>query len=99
VNLIYLTTTLFAKYQIKAYEMGRARNMHGEKRILVGKLEGKRQLGSPRWEDIINIDFKVIKWDGMDWIHLVQDRNQWRAPMNTVMNIRVTYNSGKFLSS
>jgi hypothetical protein len=56
--------------------------------ILVGEPEGKRPLGRPRrrWESNIKMD--VIE-DGMDWINLVQDRDQWRALVNTVMNPRV----------
>jgi hypothetical protein len=37
----------------------------------------------------IKIDFREIEWDGMDWIDLVEDRDQWRAPMNMVKNLRV----------
>jgi hypothetical protein len=60
-------------------------------RILVGKPEGKRPLGRPRckWVDNIKGDLKEIGLYGMDWIALSQDRDQWRALMNTVMNIRV----------
>jgi hypothetical protein len=67
----------------------------------VGNPEGKRPLGRPRrrWEDSIKIDFREIVWDGMDWIDLAQDRDQWRAVVNTVMNLRVPYSAGKFLSS
>jgi hypothetical protein len=67
----------------------------GEKRtaykILVGKPEGKRPLGRPRrkWVDNIKMDLREIGWDGMDWIDLAQDRDQWRALVNTVMNLRV----------
>jgi hypothetical protein len=66
--------------------------MHGEKkhayRILVGKLEGKRPLRRPRckWEDI-KTDLREIGWGVMVWIHLNQDRDQWRALVNTVMNL------------
>jgi hypothetical protein len=59
--------------------------------ILVRKPEGKRQLGRPRcrWGDTIKIDLREIGWDGMDWINLVQDRDQWRALVNTVMKLHV----------
>jgi hypothetical protein len=60
-------------------------------RILVGKAEGKRSLGRPRrrWEENIRMDLREIGWDGMDWIDLAQDWDQWRALVNTVMNLRV----------
>jgi hypothetical protein len=57
----------------------------------VGKPEGKRPLGTPRrrWVDNIKMDLREIVWDGMDWIELDQDKDQWRALVNTVMNLRV----------
>jgi hypothetical protein len=57
----------------------------------VGKPEEKKQLRKPRrrWVDNIKIDLGEIGWDGRDWIELAQDRDQWRALMNTVMNFRV----------
>jgi hypothetical protein len=60
-------------------------------RILVGNPEGKRPLGRPRhrWVDNIKIDLREIGWDGMDWIDLAQDRDQWRAHVNAIMNLRV----------
>jgi hypothetical protein len=69
-------------------------------RILVGNPEGKRPLGRPRRRWVVNIKIVVreIGWDGMDWIDLAQDRDQWRALVNTVMNLRVSKNAGKFLS-
>jgi hypothetical protein len=57
-------------------------------RILVGKPEGKRPLGR-RWVNNIKMDLREIGWDGMDWIDLAQNRDQWRALVNTVMNLRV----------
>jgi hypothetical protein len=69
--------------------MGRKkRNVY---RILVGKPEGKRTLGRPRRRkvDDIKMDLREIGWDGMDWIELAQNRDQWRALVNTVMNLRV----------
>jgi hypothetical protein len=41
------------------------------------------------WEDNIRMDLREIGWGGMDWILLAQDRDQWRALVNTVMNLRV----------
>jgi hypothetical protein len=57
----------------------------------VGNPEGKRPLGRPRRGRVDNIkmDFRKIGWDGMDWIDLAQDRDQWRALVRTVINFRV----------
>jgi hypothetical protein len=68
--------------------MGEKRNPY---RILVEKPEGKRSLGKPRrrWVDNIKIDLREIGWDGMNWIDLALDRDQWRALVNTVMNRQV----------
>jgi hypothetical protein len=69
--------------------MGEKRNVY---RILMGKPEGKRPLGRPRrrWEGNIRMDLREIGCGGMDWIDLAQDRDQWRALVNTVMNLRVS---------
>jgi hypothetical protein len=67
--------------------MGEKRSAY---RILVGKPEGKRPLGRPRRSlDNIKMDRREVGWDGMDWIDLAQDRDQWRALANTVMNLQV----------
>jgi hypothetical protein len=57
----------------------------------VGKPEGKRPLGRPRrrWVDNIKMDLLEIGWGGVDWIDLAQDRVNWRALVNAVMNLRV----------
>jgi hypothetical protein len=57
----------------------------------VGKPEGKRPLRRPRrrWVDNIRIDLREIGWDDMDWIDLAENRDRWRALVNTVMNLRV----------
>jgi hypothetical protein len=67
---------------------GKKRNAY---RILVGKPEGKKPLERhrSRWEDDIKMDLREIGWGGMDWIDLVQDRDQWRSLVFTVMNLRV----------
>jgi hypothetical protein len=67
-------------------QMGEKRNAY---RILVGKPEGMRPIRRPthRWEDKIKMDFREIGWGGMDWIDLAQGRDQWRALVNTVMNL------------
>jgi hypothetical protein len=68
--------------------MGEKRNAY---RILVGKPEGRRPLGRPRrrWVNNIKMDLRGIEWDGVDWVDLAQNRDHWRAPVNTVMNLRV----------
>jgi hypothetical protein len=48
---------------------------------------------------LIKMDLREIGWDGMDWIDLAQDRDQWRVLVNMVMNLRVPENAGKFLNS
>jgi hypothetical protein len=60
----------------------------------------KEPLGRPRrrLEDNTRMNLREIGWGGMDWIDLAQDRDQWRALVNTVMNLLVPYNFGKFLS-
>jgi hypothetical protein len=68
--------------------MGATRN---EYMVLVGRSERKRPLGRPRRRRVDNIKMHLreIVWDGMDWIELAQNRDQWRAVVNTVMNLRV----------
>jgi hypothetical protein len=75
--------------------MSRICSTHGAKRaayrILVEKSERKRPVGRPLrwWDDHIKMDLREIEWGSMDWIDLTQGRDQWRALMNTVMNLRV----------
>jgi len=58
-------------------------------KISVRKPEGKRSLKGPgrRWEDNRMVVMK-IGWEVVGWMHLAKDRDQWRAPVNTVMNLR-----------
>jgi hypothetical protein len=59
--------------------------------IFDGKPEGKRPLGRSRrrWEDNIKMDLREMGWGDMDWIDLAQEMNQWRAVVNTVINLPV----------
>ena len=68
--------------------MGETRGVY---MILVGKPEGKKQLGRPRriWEDNIKMDLQEVGCGDKDWIELAQDSDRWRALVNAVMNIRV----------
>jgi hypothetical protein len=68
--------------------MGEKRNAY---RILVGKSEGNTPLSRPRrrWVNSIKMDLREIGWDGVDWIDMAQGRDQWRAIVNTVLNLRV----------
>jgi hypothetical protein len=79
---------------MKEDKVGGTCGTHGEGRsvyrVLVGRPEGRRPLGRPRgrWEDNINMDLREIGIDGANWIRLAQDKVQWRAFVNTVMNLR-----------
>jgi hypothetical protein len=59
-------------------------------RVSVGRTEGKRSLGRPRrrWEGNIKMNLRAILTDEANWVHLAQDRVQWRAFVNAVMNLR-----------
>jgi hypothetical protein len=67
---------------------GKRRGAHS---VLVGKPGEKRPLESPRprWEDNIKVDLLEVGCGYMDWIELAQNRDRWRALVNTVMNLRV----------
>jgi hypothetical protein len=59
--------------------------------FLVGKPKEKRTLETPRnrWEENMRMVLRETAWEDVDWIYLAQDRGQWRAFLNMVMNVRV----------
>jgi hypothetical protein len=65
--------------------------MRNALKILVRKLERKRQFGrlGHRWEDNIRMDLMEMAWEGVDWMHLIQDRDQWQDLVNMTMNLQV----------
>jgi hypothetical protein len=74
--------------------MGRACSTNGGDEECIWDIGGKaRRMETTRktkiWVDKIKMYLREIGWDGMDWIELAQDRDQWRALLNTVMNLRV----------
>jgi hypothetical protein len=75
--------------------MCEACSTNGEKRnaytLLVGKPEGRRPLGRRRrwWVNNIRMDLVEVGWGDVDWIGLAQDRDRWRALVNSVLNLRV----------
>jgi hypothetical protein len=60
-------------------------------RLLAGNPDGKKPLGKPRrkWVDNIRMDLGEVGWGNLGWIGLAQDRNRWRAVVNSVLNLRV----------
>jgi len=73
----------------------------GVYRVLVGKPEGRRPRGRSRrrWGDNIKMDLQEVGYGYMDWIGLAPDRDGWRTLVSTVMNLRVPWNAGNFLTS
>jgi hypothetical protein len=84
-----------------AGHLARMGERRGAYRILVGKPEGKRPLGSPRcrWEDNIKVDLQEVRCRAMNLIDLAEDRDRWRALVNAVMNLQIPLNAGNFLTS
>jgi hypothetical protein len=92
---LYSSPSIIRNDQVKDDEMGMPCSTNGERknayRILMGKPKGSRSFGRPRrrWVDNVKMDLTEIGWDGMGWIDLAQNRDQWRALVNAVMNLRV----------
>jgi hypothetical protein len=81
------------RWTVHVAHMGETRSAH---KLLVRKSEGKRPLGRPRrrWEDNIRKYLREIGWEGVEWMHLDQDRIQWWDFVKTVRNLRVTQRGG-----
>ena len=92
-----------SEYQSRTYWSNRKENILyiSNVRFLVGKPEGKRLLGRPRrrWVDNIRTDLQEVGCGYMDWIWLAQDRDRCRTLVSAVLNLRVPWNAGNFLSS
>jgi hypothetical protein len=88
-NIVTVFTARRMRWAGHVARMGKMRN---EYNIFAGKPERKSPFGRPRhkWEDNIRIYLREIGWEILNWMHLVQDRDQWRALMDTVMNFRVS---------
>jgi hypothetical protein len=86
---------------VKEDNMGWTRSVALMVKKMTDKPEGKRQLGKfrRRWKENIEMNLRGTEWSDMDWIHLAQNVDQCRTVVNTVMNLRVPQNFGKFLSS
>jgi hypothetical protein len=80
--------------------VARMREKRNACKLLVGKPEGRRPLGRPRrkWLDNIRTDLVEVGWGDVDWIGLAQDKDSWRALVNSVLNLRVPKNTGKLSS-
>jgi hypothetical protein len=87
-NIVKVIKSKTMRWTGHAARMGEGRGVY---RVLVGRPEGKRPLGRPRsrWEDNIKMGLREIGIDGANWIQLAQDRVQWWACVNVVMNLRV----------
>jgi hypothetical protein len=71
--------------------MWHARDKRKVHKVLAGNPKGKSPVERPRrrWKDGIIMDLRETGWVGVEWIHLAQDRDQWRALVNAMMNLRV----------
>jgi len=97
-NILRVTKSRRMRWVRHVARMGEERGVY---RILVGKPEGKRLVRRPRrrWEDNIKMDFQEVGCGVLDWIEMAQDRDRWRALVNTVKNLRFPKNAGNFLTS
>jgi hypothetical protein len=87
-NVVRVITSRMMSWAGHVAHTGEMRNSYN---ILAGKPKRKRPVGRPkcRWEDNIRMDITETGCEGVDWMHLAQDRNQWQVLVNTVINIEI----------
>jgi hypothetical protein len=87
-SIIRIINSRMMRWARHVARLGKKRNAY---RLLVQKPNGKRPLGRPtrRWVDNIRIYHGEVGWGDVDWIGLAQDRNRWRALVNSVLNLQV----------
>jgi len=87
-NIVRVVKSRRMRWAGHVARMGEGTGVH---RVLVGKPEGKRPLGSSRrrWEDNIRMDLQEVRGSCGDWMELSQDRDRWQALVGTVRNLRV----------
>ena len=94
-NALYFSPNIIRNLKSRrlrwAGHVARMEQFRNAYRVLVGKPESKRRLGRPRrrWEDSIKMDLREVCCDPSDWLALAEDRDQWRAYVRVVMNLRV----------
>jgi hypothetical protein len=89
-NIIWVIRSRRVRWAGHVALMEEMRNVY--KNNLIEKPEGKRRLGRNRrrWKDNSRMDLREIVWEGVDWVQLAQDMDQWWILVNTVMNLPVT---------
>jgi hypothetical protein len=95
-SIVWVVKSRRMRWASHVSHMGKERGVH---RVLVGKPEGKSQLGRPRhrWRIISRWDLQEVGLGCGDWIESAQDRDRWRALASTVKNLWVPYKCGEFL--
>jgi hypothetical protein len=96
-NIFWVIKSRRMRWARHVARMGERRGVY---RVLVGKPAGKKPLGRPmcRWEDNIKINVNKVGWGGMDWIELAQDKDNWQACVNVVLNLQAPESAGNFLT-
>ena len=91
-SVLCIVQVIKSRGMMWAGHVARIVERRGVYKILVGKPEGKRQLGRPRrkWDDNIKMDIQDVRCEGMDWVDVAQDRDRWRSVVNVAMKCSVS---------